>query len=145
MSTLNKVLKLIYFYDPKFIKTCLNAIFKINQKKLDTRYKLFPQLPTFLFSSISASKLGYRWNNVWSWNTKVGNTQLWIRVGEGCKKWNKLTKNNYYMTNIYRREDMDGKNHTANKVKAVTENWFALLHNKGSLPLHKSAEVKICS
>lgn len=62
---------------------------------------------------------------------KVGNTVLGIRSGEACKKWNELTKNNDYMRSIYRREDMDDKNHTANKVKAATENWSALPHNRG--------------
>lgn len=61
---------------------------------------------------------------------EVGNTVLWIKSGEACKKWNKLTKN-YYMTSIYRREDMDNKNHIANQVKAANKRWSALLQNRG--------------
>lgn len=33
MKTLNNGLKFIMLYDPKFMKVCFDAVFKINQKK----------------------------------------------------------------------------------------------------------------
>ena len=51
---------------------------------------------------MSAFKLGYRQNDVWSWNTEVGNTTTMNERGVNpCKQWNETTKSNIFAKHLH--------------------------------------------